>query len=74
MDYGPQWGNDGEVPIHLGCYYTTQQSNGNAWFGKPFDHGRRPAPLGWGLGSPSPDGAEMKRLAKNSKSQSPPTC
>jgi hypothetical protein len=37
MDYRPQWGNDGEVPINLGCYSTTQQSNGKAWFGKSFD-------------------------------------
>jgi len=24
IDYRPQWGNDGKVPIHLGCHYTTQ--------------------------------------------------
>jgi hypothetical protein len=24
IDYRSQWGNDGKVPIHLGCHYTTQ--------------------------------------------------
>jgi hypothetical protein len=23
IDYRPQWGNDGKIPIHLGCHYTT---------------------------------------------------
>jgi hypothetical protein len=66
MDYRPQWGNDGEVPINLGCYYTTQQSNGKAWFGKSFDLAQDRLTTG-GSASPSQESQEPphSRISSN---------